>query len=190
MMELPSKWAFLNNPIICISILLLLGTACNTTNGYSALKKKKPSIQITLPALPDKNLCLQTDTGWSCKIGVTQTGHFNFEKDEQFKKECTRLKGQYRCYGMCLPSYPRYCDLLFSDAGQSCKTSNDCQGHCIMEYKDVLSRFSTSNRHSIGDDVKCKNCIGKCANYALRLCDKWFEIDNQMIRNHTTTLCD
>jgi hypothetical protein len=125
--------------------------------------------------------CKDTENGWECKF-ITEAA------DKVYEKKCENQGGVWRCYGWCFPDYEHYCDFPFDDAGKECTNSQQCKGKCVIDSKYVQQIYP--NRTG-GEDIVCKtDCVGKCAEYPLRHCDWWFEVNNSVVEDHTLMLCD
>jgi hypothetical protein len=76
---------------------------------------------------------------------------------------CTQQGGINQCGGYCRSYYPHYCDFPYTDAGQGCTSSDQCQGSCETTYE-----------HS-----NCtENCSGNCTQYPIRGSFWMYEVVN------------
>lgn len=132
-------------------------------------------------APPDENLCNKTETGWYCVS-------MNESAEAKFKTVCESQGGIWKCYGECLPFYEHYCDFPFDDAGKECVNSQQCKGKCIVDFEYVQQNYP--DRIPYENFTCMAECEGRCAEYPLRMCDWWFELNNGIIEDHTGILCD
>lgn len=128
-------------------------------------------------SLPDSTLCEATTAGWVCDFSkredVVESPVAIEELDKEFEQLCSEQGGEWKCYGFCMATYPRYCDFPLADAGEPCTNSNQCSGLCIAD-------FGTNCQ---------ENCKGKCSEYMLRPCDWYIEVvDGRTEQNFI--LCD
>ncbi|MFA6427736.1 MAG: hypothetical protein WCW16_04850 [Candidatus Magasanikbacteria bacterium] len=125
--------------------------------------------------------CKQTETGWQCE--------FNSQKAvDEYEQKCRQEGGKFICYGMCLPEYTHYCDFRFDDAGKECTSSEQCKGVCDVSREYVQTNYPHRNEY---ESIECiGTCKGSCSKYVHRDCEWWFEINNNIIEDHTSILCD
>jgi len=121
--------------------------------------------------------CANTTTGYECDYqDPPEVRRFGspeiMEMDERIKAQCEADGGKYKCYGFCTPSYTRFCDFPYQDAGKSCSDNSECTGFCIA------------------DEFECKSdCTGTCATYRLSMCDDPTELRDGVVF-YTGILCD
>ena len=129
----------------------------------------------------DTTTCKNTETGWQCEFGDEKA-------TQKYENQCKDEGGRWKCFGLCLPQYIHYCDFPFSDAGQECSDSKQCNGTCITTKEYVETNYP--NRKEF-EDITCSGtCKGTCTTYPLRSCEWWFEVNNNTIEDHTGIFCD
>ncbi|MFC1662987.1 hypothetical protein ACFL04_02335 [Patescibacteria group bacterium] len=145
--------------------------------------------------LPDEELCNNNENGWQCKLVPDDyIGNFNDDwemfrqVDNDYKKSCENQDGEWTCYGLCMPSYDHYCDFPYTDVGSECSNSDQCAGKCIVGTEYVDNTFT--DREGFEDIIVGTDFVGSCAEYPLRECDWWYELNDGKIENHTGILCD
>jgi len=149
----------------------------------------KNNLPVYSGPIPDSGLCERSTTGWQCVL-TKELGQANVEGfaelEAEFEGLCGDQRGNWKCYGDCMPSYDHYCDMLFDDAGEKCLSSNDCMGYCVVD-RDKVEEIMIET----GEGIQCEGkCSGVCAEYPLRECDRWFEVNNNVIEDHTGIICD
>jgi len=142
--------------------------------------------------VPNKDLCQNTESGWSCSWGEDDPPPENYGvRGEEFKDYCLGQGGSWICYGFCMPEYERFCDFPFEDQGKECSNSSECQGGCKAYVEGEESMDIASNNYSklIQKDCSDGECKGQCSPYPKRFCDFWYEIENNKVVPHMI-LCD
>lgn len=127
--------------------------------------------------------CEDTKTGWQCKFN-----YISIIAEGLYKQKCENQSGIWKCYGFCLPHYTHSCDFPFDDAGKECTNSQQCKGKCVVDFEYVEKNYPDREGWK---DINCTDsCKGTCAKYPLGTCDHWFEVNNNVIEDHTGLLCD
>jgi hypothetical protein len=167
--------------------------SCERPVCYNATKPPPETIPASKIGPPRIN-CQNATEGWQCNVEGNWSADRNslnmaINLTNEKSEECKKQGGKWTCYGECQIYYTHYCDFLYKDAGRPCTSSSDCSGKCII----ASDRITPEMRKGFDQNTRSmnctKNCIGNCAQYPLRGCDWYFELNNgRIIANDA--ICD
>jgi hypothetical protein len=125
--------------------------------------------------------CTLTDKGFVCILNEKQTYEISL-----FSSKCNESGGLwfrgFDCAGICVETDEYFCNYPYSDGGETCRNSEECEGLCIFD-KDEGERIFEEQDHKYS--LECLDCIGKCEFHPPRdpLCC-YFELNNTRVIYH------
>ncbi len=88
-----------------------------------------------------------------------------------------------------MPYYTRHCDFPFEDAGKECGNSNQCKGKCVVNLEEIKRFCPVEQIMGSFNSFKCEGVKGKCSQYPLRMCDIFYELNDNIVTANFV-LCD